>query len=200
MARKRTRKLTLVLLGTAGLMASGCGDKTVVQTGPAHPAAKLDEATAKRYVAIGTTAEVSEAFLHATSILASRPMAGLAAPLDLAKLGYLTDKAVETYEVASNNAQLKPRGLGGSDYQPRQNYHYHHGPGIGWMLFGYMLGRSFATPRYSPTPQPLNPTSGTRSGGGRATPTPGGGRSSTSGGVSRGGFGGSGGAHGTGGT
>ena len=84
--------------------------------------------------------------------------------LDLAKLGYLTDKAVETYEVASNNAQLRPRGQGGSDYQPRQHYHYYHGPGIGWMLFGYMLGRSFATPRYSPTPRPLNPTPGTRSG------------------------------------
>src|SRR6188768_817421 len=120
MERKRTRRLTLVLLGSAGLMASGCGDKAV---GPPpageHPAARIDEVTAKRSVAAGTASATSDAFLHATAILAAGPQHGLIAPLDLARLATLTDQAAETYDVGINSAQLPPgKSGGGSDYQP----------------------------------------------------------------------------------
>jgi len=206
MPRKRTRRLTLVLLGSAGLLTTGCSDKVAVAPGAElHPAAKLDEATAKRIVTQGSAAAYSDAFLHATSLLASGPAAGFAAPLYLAKVAYTTDQAVETFEVTSNAAQLpglagvkNSTGTNTSQYPPRAHYHYSHGPGVGWFLFGYMMGRSTSNPyvpprNYAPTPRPINPSVGNRSSFGHS------GGTTRGGSVGRGGFGGSGGAHASGG-
>jgi hypothetical protein len=224
MSRKRTRKVTLVLLGVAGALTTGCGNRQVAPppgvgapAGDDNPAAKLDEATAKRLVAASTGSALSDGYAHASAILASGPITGGAAPLNLARLAYLTDQAVETYDVAANQTQLPPP----PGHTPRQHYHYHRGPGIGWFLFGYGMARMFSGPRpYTPSPfygggpRPVNPTYGNRShfprkpsgggagavAGGRSPVTGGSRPPATGGGVSRGGFGGVGGGHATGGS
>ncbi|HMP16421.1 MAG TPA: hypothetical protein PKD72_05325, partial [Gemmatales bacterium] len=96
----------------------------------------------------------------------------------------------------------------------RERYHYHSGPGIGWLLWGYMLGRGtartgqpFVAPqRYGSTPRQFTRTGPTtrRTGGGfffggGSSGRSGSGAPSTGGSVSRGGFGSSGSAHSSGG-
>src|SRR4051794_5891652 len=107
MSRKRTRRLKLVLLGSAGPMASGCGDRhEVVAPVDDHSGPRPDEVAERRGVGAGAAGTVSDGYLQAAAMLASGRGAGVAAPLDLARLAYTTDQAAETFDVASNNAQI----------------------------------------------------------------------------------------------
>lgn len=198
MSRKRSRSIKLVLLGTASLIVGGCGgcDK------PNEPAGgvnlpNIDQALAKQAVAAGTSVVVSDAFLQGVSLIASGPIHSGAAPLDLVRIGMAVDQADETVAVTSHESGLP---VSSNPNQPvRHVYHYHSSPGIGWFLWGHMLGSSmnrtgqtYVPPRnYGTTPRSFT----TAGGAGRS-----GGSPSTSGGVSRGGFGSSGSAHASGGS
>ena len=204
MPRKRSRDIKLAFLGAASLLVSGCGGCEKEQHGGAPPPA-IDQKLAKQAVAAGTGVVVSDAFLQAAGMIASSSLGGTA-PLDVAKLGYIIDLADETADVTSNESGLPRTGSQpGQQGQPvRHVYHYYHSPGIGWFLWGHMLGSStaragqpYTPPRsYGATPRTYTPgssfaggSSGSRSG-----------TTSSSGGVSRGGFGSSGTAHASGGT
>jgi len=208
MSRKRSRTIKLVLLGTASLFVGGCGgcdnkpDAQNVRNLPPN----IDPVLAKKAVVAGTSVEVSDAFLQGVGLIASGPVGGLTAPLDLARLGYAVDQAEETEAVISNESGLvdpnKPAQPGTT---VRHVYHYHSSPGIGWFLWGHMLGRYTASSpqpyvpqrNYGSTPRSYSSTGGSfvagSSGGRSASPA-------TGGGVSRGGFGSSGSAHASGGT
>jgi len=200
MSRKRSRAIKLVLLGTASLFVGGCGgcdDKKNV----AGNLPNIDPVLAKKAVAAGTSVEVSDAFLQGIGLIASGPVSGLTAPLDLARMGYAIDQADETVSVISNESGLAEPNQPGRTV--RHVYHYHSSPGIGWFLWGHMLGSSMARSGQPYTP-PRNYGSSPRSfstGGGYAGGSSGRSASpATGGGVSRGGFGSSGSAHASGGT
>lgn len=195
MPRKRSRNIKLVLLGTASLLVGGCGgcDKPHAGGGD-FP--KVDQALAKKAVAAGTSVVVSDAFLQGVSLIASSPVHGAAAPLDAVRIGMAIDQADETVAVTSHESGIAHNRPG---HSTRHVYHYHSSPGIGWFLWGHMLGSAssrtttpYTPPRnYGSTPRSF--TSGSTAG--RSTGSP-----SSGGTVSRGGFGSSGSAHASGGS
>lgn len=195
--RKRSRAIKLVLLGTASLLVGGCGGCDEKHNAGGGDLPNIDPVLAKQAVAAGTSVEVSDAFLQGLSVVATGPVSGLTAPVELARLGYSLDHADETVDVITRESGLPPASR--PDHTVRHVYHYHSSPGIGWFLWGHMLGsysaRSgtpYTPPRnYSSTPRSYTAGSG-YSGGRSASPG--------SGGVSRGGFGSSGSAHASGGT
>ncbi|MBL8824279.1 MAG: hypothetical protein JNJ77_16960 [Planctomycetia bacterium] len=206
MSRKRSRVVKLALLGTASLLVGGCGGCDDQQQNADFP--NVDPILARKAVAAGTGAVVSDAFLQAAGMLAAGPGTGLSAPLNASRLGYVMDQAVETADVTRHESGLAKSTQPG--HSTRSHYRYHHGPGIGWFLWGYMLSRSttgtsrpYSPPsRYSSTPRPYTPSTG---GGGRSfaggsSSGRSSGAPSSGGSVSRGGFGSSGGAHASGGS
>lgn len=217
MSRKRSRVIKLTLLGAASLLVGGCGgcDENKAGDGDFAVAPKVDPVLAKQAIAAGTGAVVSDAFLQAAGLIASGPGVGMAAPLDVAKLSCIIDVADETAAVTAHESGLHTSSSGHGTTTTRQHYRYHHGPGVGWLLWGYMLGSSssrtnqpFVPPqRYGSTPRQFQTPGTSRSGGGSFFS----GRSSTGrsgssgapssgGSVSRGGFGSSGSAHASGGS
>ncbi len=202
MSRKRSRAIKLVLLGTASLLVGGCGGCDNKPNAGGGDLPNIDPVLAKKAVAAGTSVEVSDAFLQGVGMIASGPVGGLTAPLDLARLSYAVDQADETVSVISHESGLVETNQPGRPV--RQVYHYHSSPGIGWFLWGHMLGSSMTRSGQPYTPpsnygsSPRSFTSGSSFAGGSS-----GGRSAspaTGGGVSRGGFGSSGSAHASGGT
>jgi hypothetical protein len=205
MLRKRTKQLKLVLLGSLGAALSGCGgcgaDKDLQ-----HLAGEIDPVLAKRAAAAGAAAELTDGIGLTGGLFAAGPILALSAPLGLANLGSIIDQADETMDVASRVAGV-PRSTSASNQPTRTRYYHHNGPGIGWFVWGYALGRSsgapsYAPPRYyAPTPNQVTSqrtytsSSGGSGGFGRSAPIGGG-----SGSVSRGGFGSSGAAHASGGS
>ena len=200
--RKRSRAIKLVLLGTASLLVGGCGgcdNKQNAVGGIEKP--NIDPALAKKAVAAGTSVEVSDAFLQGVGLIASGPVSGLTAPLDLARLGYAIDQADETVSVISHESGLAQNNRPGQT--TRHVYHHHASPGIGWFLWGHVLGSSmsrsgqtYTPPRnYGSTPRSFNTGSSYAGGRSASTASP-----STGGSVSRGGFGSSGSAHASGGS
>ena len=205
MSRKRSRAIKLVLLGTASLFVGGCGGCDNKPNAGGGDVPNIDPVLAKKAVAAGTSVEVSDAFLQGVGLIASGPVGGLTAPLDLARLGYAVDQAEETQSVTSNESGLiDPNKPGQPGTTVRHVYYYHRSPGIGWFLWGRMLGgytasspQPYVPPRnYGSTPRSYS-TGGSfvagSSGGHSASPA-------TGGSVSRGGFGSSGAAHASGGT
>lgn len=201
MSRKRSRVIKLVLLGTASLLVGGCGgcDQPNAPGAGGADLPNIDPILAKKAVAAGASVVVSDAFLQGISLIASSPTNGISAPLDIARIGLAVDQADETVDVTSNESGLRQNSKPG---QPvRHIYHYHSSPGIGWFLWGHMLGSSTARagqpympPRnYGSSPRSFT-SGGSFAGGSRS------GTTSSSGGVSRGGFGSSGTAHASGGT
>lgn len=205
MSRKRSRVVKLALLGTASLFVGGCGGCDDHQQGADFP--NVDPILARKAVAAGTSAVVSDAFLLAGGMIASGPGVGVTAPLNAARLGYVLDQAVETADVTRHESGLAKSTQPGHN---RSHYRYHHGPGIGWFLWGYMLSRSTTgtsrpyapPPRYGSTPRPFNTpgSGGGRSFAGGSSSGRSSGAPSTGGSVSRGGFGSSGSAHASGGS
>lgn len=207
MSRKRSRIVKLALLSTASLLVGGCGGCDDNKQGADFPA--VDPKLAKQAVAAGTSVVVSDAFLQAAGLIAAGPGTGLTAPINVARVGYVVDQADETADVTSHESGIRPTTTGGTT-TTRHHYHYHSSPGIGWFLWGHMLGsysaRSgvpYTPPRnYGASPRPFQAPrtgSGSSYAGGSSTGRSGG-SSTTSGGVSRGGFGSSGSAHSSGGT
>jgi hypothetical protein len=196
MPRKRTKRLTLVLLGSLGAMASGCGGCGQAQNPLIPPG--VDPKAARQAAAAGVAAGVTDAVGLTTGLVSIAPTAGLAAPLGIANAASILDQADETLDVIAN-ASGAPQPT--STTRPaRSHYRYHSSPGIGWIIWGYALGRLTSSPytaprTYSPSPRPPSRfSSGGSSGFGRSSPIGGG-----SGRVSRGGFGSSGSAHASGG-
>lgn len=200
MSRKRTKRLTLVFLGSFGMLATGCGtDPKQVQLVPSS----VDTVVAKKAAAAGVGANIIDAAGLAGAQLAAGPMHAGVAAIDLANLATIIDQADETLDVVSRETGVARSTSPQSSN--RNRYHYHSGPGIGWFVWGYLLSRSMNRPytpmrSYAPTPRPYapRPSGGGTSGLSRSSPL--GGGSSTSGGVSRGGFGSSGSAHASGGS
>jgi len=197
--RKRSRAIKLVLLGTASLLVGGCGGCDDKHQAGGGDLPKIDPALAKKAVAAGTSVEVSDAFLQGLGVIATGPVSGLTAPIEIAQLGYAIDQADETVDVISRESGLQQTAKPGQT--TRHVYHHHSGPGIGWFLWGHMLGSSmsrtgtpYTPPRnYSSTPRSYATGGSSYSGGRSASP-------STGGSVSRGGFGSSGSAHASGGS
>ncbi|HQR08851.1 MAG TPA: hypothetical protein PLN21_18665 [Gemmatales bacterium] len=195
--RKRSRAIKLVLLGTASLLVGGCGGCDEKHNAGGGDLPNIDPVLAKKAVAAGTSVEISDAFLQGLSVIATGPVSGLTAPIELARVGYSIDHADETVDVITRESGLQP--VNRPEQQVRHVYHYHSSPGIGWFLWGHMLGSSTAragTPYTAPRSYGSTPRSYTAGSGYSA------GRSASpaSGGVSRGGFGSSGSAHASGGT
>ncbi len=195
--RKRSRAIKLVLLGTASLLVGGCGGCDEKHNAGGGDLPNIDPALAKQAVAAGASVEVSDAFLQGMSLIATGPVTGLMAPVELAHLGYAIDEADETVDVITRESGLPP--VNRPEQQVRHVYHYHSSPGIGWFLWGHMLGSYTARSGvpYSPSRSygstPRSYTAGSGYAGGRSA-------SPASGGVSRGGFGSSGSAHASGGS
>lgn len=195
--RKRSRAIKLVLLGTASLLVGGCGGCDEKHNAGGGDLPNIDPVLAKKAVAAGTSVEVSDAFLQGLSVIATGPVSGLTAPIELAHLGYAIDQADETVDVITRESGLPPATR--PNQPPRHVYHYHSSPGIGWFLWGHMLGSYTSrsgtpyTPSRSYGSTPRSYTAGSGYSGGRSA-------SPASGGVSRGGFGSSGSAHASGGT
>lgn len=190
MSRKRSRAIKLVLLGTASLLVGGCGGCDKPEAGGVD-LPNIDQALARQAVAAGTSAVVSDAFLQGLSVIAASPLTGQAAPLDVVRIGMAIDQADETVAVTSHESGLAQTNRPGQTV--RHVYHYHSSPGIGWFLWGHMLGSSSArsnTPYTPPRSYGSAPRTFTSTGGGSH---------STGGSVSRGGFGSSGTAHASGG-
>lgn len=218
MSRKRSRVIKLTLLGAASLLVGGCGgceDNKAANGGADFPQApKVDPVLAKKAIASGTGVVVGDAFLQGASLLAACPGVGGFTPIDVARMSYIIDQADETAHATASELGI-PEAVAGQSGQgtgqstTRHHYHYSRGPGIGWFVWGYMMGSSSArtsTPyvppqRYGSTPRQYAPPgrSGGSSyaGGGGSTGRSGSGSPSTGGSVSRGGFGGSGAAHGS---
>jgi len=215
MSRRRSRVIKLTLLGAASLLVGGCGgcDDNKAGNGDFAVAPKVDPVLAKQAIAAGTGAVVSDAFLQAAGLIASGPGVGMATPLDVAKLSYIIDVADETAAVTTHESGLHTANSSHGTTSTRQHYRYHHGPGIGWLLWGYMLGSStsrtnqpFVPPqRYGNAPRQFQTPGTGRTGGGFFSGGSSSGRSgstgapSSGGSVSRGGFGSSGSAHASGG-
>lgn len=207
MERKRSRIVKLALLSTASILVGGCGcDEKQGANGPA-----IDPVLAKKAVAAGTSVVVSDAFLQAAGMIASGPGSGLSAPISAARIGYVVDQADETADVTSHESGLRASntGTGNGTSTTRHHYHYHSSPGIGWFLWGHMLGSASArsgtpyTPsrNYGTTPRPFQaPRSGGSSYAGGSSSGRSGSSSNTGGSVSRGGFGSSGSSHASGGS
>jgi hypothetical protein len=198
MSRKRSRSIKLVLLSTASLFVAGCGGCDDKKNAGGGDLPDIDPVLAKKAVAAGTSVEVSDAFLQGMGLIATGPISGLTAPIELARMGYAIDQADETVAVISHESGLVANNRPGQEV--RHVYHYHSSPGIGWFLWGHMLGSSMSrtgqpyTPPRNYASTPRSYTTGSSFGGGRsASPA-------TGGSVSRGGFGSSGSAHASGGT
>lgn len=196
-SRKRSRAIKLVLLGTASLLVGGCGGCDDKPNAGGVDLPNIDPALAKQAVAAGTSVEITDAYMQGLSVIASGPVTGLTAPIELARMGYSLDHADETVDVITRESGLPP--VNRPAQQVRHVYHYHSSPGIGWFLWGHMLGSYSArsgvpyTPSRSYGSTPRSYTAGSGYSGGRSA-------SPASGGVSRGGFGSSGSAHASGGT
>ncbi len=221
MSRKRSRVIKLTLLGAASLLVGGCGgcedNKAAHGGGGADfpQAPKVDPVLTKQAIASGTGVVVGDAFMQGASLLAAGPGVGGFTPVDVARMGYIIDQADETAHATASELGI-PEAVAGHSGQgtghttTRHHYHYSRGPGIGWFVWGYMMGSSSArtsTPyvppqRYGSTPRQYAPPgrtggSGLVAGGGSTGRSGSSGSPSTGGSVSRGGFGGSGAAHGS---
>jgi uncharacterized membrane protein YgcG len=205
MAGKRTKKLTLVLLGSLGAVSvSGCGG-CGAQNEVRRLIGGVDRTQARQAAAAGAAAQIMDGVALTTSLLAASPVTGPSGSLNLANLASILDQADETLDVIANESGV-PRPTN-TQTPHRSHYYYHRSPGIGWFVWGYTLGRmngspSYVPPRtYAPSPRPLTQRSsggsgiggGSSGGFGRSSPMGGGG-------VSRGGFGSSGAAHASGGS
>lgn len=217
MSRKRSKVIKLTILSAASLLVGGCGgcddDKAGKGAGADFP--QIDPTLARKAVAAGTGAVVSDAFMQSIGLIAAGPLNGLITPVQAAHVGMTVDMAVETADVTAHESGLHASSTGQSNStstQYRRTYHYHSSPGIGWFLWGHYLGRSssmagqpYTPPRsYGTTPRQFQPRPSSGGGssyaGGSSTGRSGSSSSTGSGSVSRGGFGSSGSAHASGGS